>query len=273
MKNFLKKVGVSYQELPTIFNECRYAESGAETPFLIDRLIDDESSKGRLLVEELYQHLHTTGLDLSKQASETVEYMTLANESYPMSPPHVRLVGLIERMGTEIDDYTRRICRNALWRQTYSNRPMDVATFWSDKNGTPVSNPEFRNMDAGDVKPAHGRIVLVDAEDGSAQKPCLCVTDGVLREGNRQEVLIPVVDMVSSAVIGGCAQITGSKFIGEAHTVIQAFFDVADELAAQGTLCDPDDIYGLKKRKKAAPRRTITAEDNPEAKIDIGSWS
>lgn len=273
MKTLLKKLGVSYQELPALFMECLHVSAGQGTPELIERMIEGHSREGREVIEELYQHLHTTGLELTKQASETVDYMVRVNEDYSMSVPHVRLVGLIEKMGTEIDDYTRRICRNALWRQAYNNQTMDVATFWADSSGTPVSNPEFRKIQPGDIKPAHGRIVLVDAEDGSAQKPCLCVSDGILREGNRQEILIPVVDMVAFAVVGANAQITGAKFIGEAHSVIQAFFEVADELSAQGMLADADDIYGLKKRKKAAPRRQITAENNPQAKIDIGSWS
>lgn len=272
MRNLLNKLSVSYQELPALLNECLIVEAGGPAPLLIKRMTE-RGGEGREIIEELYQHLHTTGLELAKQASEVIDYMTQANENYSMSTPHVRLVGLIEQMGTNIDEYTRRICRNALWRQAYNNQTMEVATFWADKSGNPISNPELRKMQPGDIKPAHGRIVLVDAENGSPQEPCLCVSDGKLREGNRQEILIPVVDMVSAALIGGTAITTGSKFVGEAHSVIQSFFEVADELSAQGMLVDPNDVYSFKKRGLEPPRRQITAENNPEAKIDIGSWS
>lgn len=234
------------------------------------------STAPRELSEEVGQLLKATqGMVLSED--DRIELKVLSDD--------------VLRMGNLMDEFTKSIAKGRSWASIY-NAPVKVTRVWRTKrNEEVIGEPEERNLPIDQVPNRLTSLVLVEEETnkGKRTRPMLCVSDGQYRDDGssfgpvREDFLIDLAAMFEHGsnvaprgrVTRGCSKDHTQKIftaiMNDSLRLFESILDVAKPLIQRGII--DSTLYDFTEKEQIASSKPLTAEENPDAKYEIGGWA
>lgn len=252
-------------------------------PIIFDSLGTDE------YIQSFYVWLHTAARELSNDAKYAIERI---DETSP-HPDEVNAVkDLVHQVGILnelVNEYAQVLVQHRPWVKL-TNGTVETHRIWINRAGEMVGTPEKRNMEPRNLPTKQFKIVVVEGEPGQNKAAFSC-SDLMYKNdasaGNIDIAQAFVFDMSQmlvdflmpshrrfkgAAAPSSAHQNFAMKTLGHAARLMHGICDMAEVMHKHSILVDTDNLYQLKHLPKNASKG-ILAEENPDAKIEIGSWS
>ena len=245
-------------------------------------------SEPGFVAEQLFNFIATAPRELSEKVNELLEEAKGVMLTEEQNLELRALMLTTKQMGEQMDSFTKSLARGRAWASIY-NAPVSVTRVWRTKrNEEIVGTPEERKLPLDQVPNRLSSIVLVEEESskGVTRRPMLCVSDGHYRQDGaigdvREDFLIDLPAMFAhSSGTGtfrgrrGCSQEHTQKiFTGimrDAIPLIEYILAVAKPLVERGIV--ESDLYKYDQPLTLASK-PLKAEENPDAKYEIGGWA
>jgi hypothetical protein len=253
---------------------------GIPTP--LGRFIDEP----KVTAEEILGFIIKTPNELVRKVNgwlTRIEGTLLSEET---NEDRLAAINGVRRVGARLDEFTRWIANARHWGPIY-NGPMKVTRVWRTKADVIVGSPEERNLPIDQVPNRLSSLVAAENDDGTNKKFMISVSTGTYRDGGdpegplREDFLIDLPEMYEHGskvrMAGrhrGCSRDTGialfSEMVNESMAVFDAILDLAEPLERQGVLNDKRFLF---KKPEVIVKAEFKAENNPNAKYEIGGWA
>lgn len=272
MKKYLDEIGV---DLPGFVHLLKHGEI-IQTPAgnMIDRTLFPLMGSSRdVIIPGIFEFIHSEARRLTDAAQELLKYhqdLTIEDDGFD------RLRRDCVAIGGNVDSYTRRVSTIKPWKKLRYEQ-VNGASFWRDANDNPISNPKTRRLPFADVPTSKSSMVMVDAEDGSPLTPAMCMMSTKFYKDSTgmESAESFLIDMPELFLCAPCGMTTAGEVLVEllsaAEPMLRNMTSIAEALNEHGYLEDKCGIYDLAAVERIV--RAITAEDNPNAIIEIGSFS
>lgn len=245
----------------------------------------------RAVAEYLFTYIATAPRELTDLASQVLD----ASKGVVLTEEEqIDLKALAiscKELGEQMDRFTKNMASDKAWSAIY-NAPISVTRVWRTKRGEEVvGTPEVRNVPIDQVPNRLSSLVLVEEESskGVTRRPMLSVSDGRYQLDGpigevRADFLIDIPAMFAHGAdvsprgrMGrGCGQKGTERLFTRTMTaalpLLEATLAVAEPLVRRGVL--ESDLYQFDEVIDYTPgANPLKAEDNPNAKYDIGGWA
>ncbi|QOC57927.1 hypothetical protein phiK7B1_072 [Pseudomonas phage phiK7B1] len=256
-------------------------EDGPGVPFAL-ALFESEPA---VCAEELFTFIARQPNILSGKARDLMKSTQGMMISEDENADYESLVAGVKRMGEKMDGFTRFLTSKKHWGPIY-NGPMTVTRIWRTKNDQVVGTPEDRKLPINEVPNRLSSIVIAENDDGTKPRVMLSLSNGNYRmDGSvgevREDFLVDLPEMYArghgkerfAGRTRGVGRAKITEFFADAAIgmlpLLEEIVYVASILERRGVLEDTLFDFSDKLAKKAE----VKAEDNPEAKYEIGGWS
>lgn len=272
MKVYLDEIGVDLSGFAHLlkYSEVQMTSRGQAINRVVLPMIEGDRHS---IVPGIFQFIHSEARQLTDAATELLDSRLNLDEDN----------ALLERLrldciaiGRNVDLYTKYVAGTKPWKKLRYEK-ISGASFWRDNNDNPISQPKSRAMPFSDIPSTKASMVMVDAEDGSPLTPAMCMmstkfyTDSTGIESAESFL----IDMGNLFLEAPCGMTNSANILVDlltaAHPMLINMVDIANTLNQFGYLADEHKIYDLCTVAKVV--RGVTAEDNPNAIIEIGSFS
>lgn len=203
----------------------------------------------------------------------------------------------LKKLDGQLNQLASQMIANKFWN-LYPSGSMPVLSAWMTPDGESVGAPTPRFIPKDSLNAGKGYFASVDDEAGSSKVPAgvLVIPQGQYRKDDtganaRQEFIINIGTIFACALAGSPDQNSGDdgstrlrgrrdrkgdvfKMIQLAHPLLVSCAEMVDTLRAFSLLNGFDDdfeVYGY--AAKTLVRTVISADENPLAIIEIGSFS
>lgn len=290
MREFLNKAfheGATVNEFVRSLEETRWADdTGKHLPPALMTFGFDPRGVSRAI----FTFLATAPRELS----ETVGLLLKDSQGMALSEEeHLELKALsagVHRMGTLLDEFTKKIAKQRAWRAIY-NAPVSVTRVWRTKRDEQVVGvPEERKVPVDQMPTRMASMVMVEEETnkGVRTRPMLALSDGQYRMDGaigevREDFLLDLPEMFGHGNDSAWAAGRGRKGCTKEHTqdlftelvmggmeLFHSILEVAKPLVERELVSS--DLFDFKVQEVIASK-PLKAEDNPEAKYEIGGWA
>ncbi|UKL14972.1 hypothetical protein hairong_067 [Pseudomonas phage hairong] len=258
---------------------------------MINDLVDGRSPGA---IGEFYVWLHTAARELSNDAKHAIETIDENSPAATDIRAVAELAEQVRKLNFLVSQYGVMLGKERPWTNMTGSM-MEVYRFWNDKSGANYGTPEKRGMEARQIPTASVKIVVIEDDNGNSRAAISCSDNQYRRDdsvpGSPEIAKAFVFDfsvMVAGYLSGsrgrigrspiGVATISREEYVMEvmqmASPLVHGIADMAETMHHHGFLVDTDNLYMLRGTPTVdQPSKGVLAEENPDAIIEIGSWS
>lgn len=261
------------------------ANTGDTTFSILKPMIEDALSSDQYM-QHFYVWLHTAARELSNDAKHAIEQIDETS-------PHADDISAVKELATQVlvlnervNEYADVLSKHRPWSKLTTGT-METYRVWIDEEGNSVGTPEKRAMEPRSIPTSRMKIVVIEGEPGHYQAALSCsdlrfkVDESVGGIKIAQSFVFDLSQMMADFLTrqNGVRRISDPsrqqfilKTMQHSTLLMHAVCDMAEIMHKYGYLVDTDNLYQLK-TTLIKPPKGVLSEENPDAKIEIGSWS
>lgn len=240
------------------------------------------------LLQDFYVWLHTAARELSNEAKQAIEEIDETSPSQSDVRAVAELAQQVAILNSLVNGYGDKLAEFRPWVKM-SASTMEVYRFWNDKSGKNYGEPDKRGMETKQMPTQKVKIVCIESEDGRSTRAAVSCSNGQYRidesVGGVAIASAYIFDMplMMAKYLSGTG---GRRSMGalnresivvetmqKASSLMHGLCDMAETMNRHGVLRDVDNLYMLNELTTIKPSKGVVAEESPDAKIEIGSWS
>lgn len=288
-KQYLQSLGVYVEGLADAIQDPGFSidVDGVKSYDVLGPIIKDLREGNRPgYLGDFYVWLHTAAREMTADAKAVIE--TIDEKS-----PHPNDMGLIlalseqaRKLDSLVTEYGKNLARDKPWINMTGNT-MDCYRFWQDRSGKEYGEPEARKMEAKKLPVQRVSIVVMEEDNGAVSAGVSC-NDGYFKKDDSvgaEVAPVFVFDMPSMMTDylmkgrglrgpGSASDTREARVIQCMQTAVplmRGLVKMADVMRERDVLVDPDCLFGNVEIQTQP--KGVLAEESPDAKIEIGSWS
>lgn len=285
------------QEFLTVNGLCNLITNASADEFYkafapIRQDLKDGTKPEHTALNELFVWFHREGQAIVTTAEKLAAStdIELDEELGLAGGPMRELTYRIQSLSNSLKKYTNDMASSGFWRMA-AGESVPVFSVWTNRQGEAVSDPEERAVMKAEMPLRNAGMFILEDENGRMNPcPVISVSDGVYRPSGiknalgveddaRQNFMVKVVPTFCDLLSGGAGLDAAEHRIDALRRhmenmvePLQAMSDVAELIHVLKPDAVDMQIYGLEE-ESVEPKVDLTAENNPEAKIEIGSFS
>lgn len=297
-KEYLNQLGTDVRGFGNMLNNPEQEvdpDTGEQSWKLLNPMINDlVDGRSPGVIEDFYVWLHTAARELSNDAKYAIETI---DETSPEATDVRAVAELAEQVKTLnelVTNYGQRLAKAKPWTKMLGST-MEVYRFWNDRSGANHGTPEKRGMEPRKLPTASVKIVVIEDDNGNSRAAISCSDNHYRRDESipgapdiGQAFVFDVPKMIAGylgstsggrvrARTMGVATMSREDYVLEtmqlSKLLVHGIADMAETMHKHGYLVDTDNLYMLRDVAPYKPGKGVLSEENPDAIIEIGSWS